>query len=359
MCFFFRDPNERRSHPQASQGFRGEWFFGMGIALEATPGMSDYFSSPQGYRIQKTLKSVLVFKGIGLHTGAKAKVKLVPAPANHGIVFEKTDVKPRARVFAHYDAVVATEMATSLGYQGNPQARINTVEHLLSAVFAMGITNLLIEVTGPEIPILDGSAKPYIDAILDAGIEPQPFSTPTLKVLRPIKVYQNGAVCELLPRDRLRLTTSVDFPHPSIGLQTFAVDLTPKAFSEQVCAARTFGFLKDVERLKAAKLALGASLDNVLAFSDEGVLNPEGSRFSDECVRHKLLDAIGDLALCGCWIEGEMVSFRGGHSIHLAMLKALKSSRANWEILQSEPLPPVAMFAAPEGARAEAPRYSR
>lgn len=341
---------------QQLRAFAGAGFGGMGIAL-FQPNMQDtYFSSPAGYRVQKTLKAPLSFKGVGLHSGAKAKIRLVPAPPNHGIVFERTDLKPRVRIIAHYDAVVSTELATSLGYQDAPNARIFTVEHLMAALYAMGVTNLLVEVTGPEIPILDGSAAPFVEGILDTGIQIQPFSNPTLKILKPIKVYKNNTVAELLPRDRLRLTTSVDFPHPAIGPQTFAMELTPKAFKEEAGRARTFGFMSDFDKLKAANLAQGASLDNVLAFSENGVLNPEGARFTDEVVRHKLLDAIGDLALCGCWIEGEMVSFRGGHSIHLTLLQSLKDCRSHWTILPAEPLPPMPYLnlGEPELAR---PRY--
>lgn len=301
----------------------------------------DHFSSPQTYRIQKTLKHPVTLEGVGLHTGVKARIRLHPAPPNHGVVFERRDVrgiKVPARIYAHYDAVVSTDLATSLGFHDLPDARIGTVEHLLAALYAVGVTNVLVEVNGPEIPILDGSAEPYLDAILDTGLELQPFSNPTLKVLKPIKIYEKGAVCELLPRDRLRLTTSIDFQHPAIGVQTYALEVTPRAFQQEIGAARTFGFLRDVERLQKANLARGASLENVLAFSENGIANPEGMRFGDECVRHKLLDALGDLALCGCWIEGEMVSFRGGHSIHLALLKALKGFRSHWEILPSRPL---------------------
>lgn len=298
----------------------------------------DYFASPQGYRIQKTLKRPVALDGIGLHSGMTTRIKMIPAPPNHGIVFERLDLGAPVRIPAHYDAVVSTELATSLGSRENPEVRISTVEHVMAAVFAMGITNLTIEVSGSEIPILDGSAGPFIEAILDAGVELQPFSQPVLKVIKPIKVYQNGTVCELLPRDRLRLTTSIDFPHPAIGLQIFALELTPRAFRDQVGTARTFGFLRDVERLQKLRLAQGASMENVLAFSEDAVMNPGGVRFPDECVRHKLLDAIGDLALCGCWIEGELVSFRGGHSIHLALLKALPEHRAHWEMVPAEPL---------------------
>lgn len=299
----------------------------------------DFFQSTASYRVQKTLKAPLSFKGVGLHSGTLTKIRLNPAPANHGITLQRTDLKSRPHILAHFDSVISTELATSLGHMGDRENRISTVEHLLSAVYAFGLTNLHIEVLGPEVPILDGSALPFVEGILDTGIAWQPFSQPTLKILKPVKVYQNNTVCELLPRDRLRLTTTVDFSHPSIGAQTFAVELTPKAFTEDVSRARTFGFMTDLEKLKAAKLAQGATLENVLAFTHDGVLNPEGQRYTDEVVRHKLLDAIGDLALCGSWIQGEMVSFRGGHSIHLTLLKSLKDFPSHWVVLPAEPLP--------------------
>ena len=302
--------------------------------------MDDYFSSPQGYRIQKSLRRMTRFTGVGLHTGVATTLELHPAPPNHGIVFERPDLDRPVRIPAHFDAVVATSMATTLGMEEDIEARIGTVEHLMAALYALGITNVRAVVEGPEIPILDGSANPFIQAILEVGIDFQPYSNPVLRVLKPVKVFRDGVICELLPRERLRLTTSVDFPHPSIGLQTFALEVTPGAFIEEICAARTFGFMKDVERLRQNKLALGASIENVLAFNDEGIVNPEGARFNDECVRHKLLDAIGDLALMGCWIEGEMVSFRGGHSMHLALLEALREHPHHWEIDPAVPLNP-------------------
>jgi UDP-3-O-[3-hydroxymyristoyl] N-acetylglucosamine deacetylase len=303
--------------------------------------MEDYFSSPQGYRIQKSLRKSVRFSGVGLHTGVAVALELQPAPPNHGIVFERHDLDRPVRIPAHFDAVVATSMATTLGMNDWAEARVGTVEHLMAALYALGLTNVRAVVEGPEIPILDGSANPFIHGILEVGIDFQPFSNPVLRVLKPVKVFRDGVICELLPRERLRLTTSVDFPHPSIGLQTFALEMTPGAFIEEICAARTFGFLKDVERLRQNRLALGASVENVLAFSEDGVVNPEGPRFTDECVRHKLLDAIGDLALMGCWIEGEMVSFRGGHSMHLSLLQALREHPHHWQIDPAVPLNPV------------------
>lgn len=308
----------------------------------------DFFSGIEGYRIQKTLRTPLVFKGHGLHSGVMARVELIPAPPNTGIVFTRRVGRQTLEIPAHFSFVTATALATTLGQKEFPGSEVATVEHLMAALYAMGINNLKIEVKGPEIPILDGSALPFIEGILDTGIELQNYTHRILKILKPIKVYAHGAICELLPRKRLRLTTSIDFPHPEIGAQTFAMDVSPKSFSEMIGSARTFGFLADLDRLKARQLALGASLENVLGFSETGVLNPEGMRFQDECVRHKWLDALGDLALCGSWVEGELVSFRGGHAIHLALLKALANHPNHWETLAPESLRPYPATASPQ-----------
>ena len=299
---------------------------------------ADFFSTTESYRVQKTLSRPITFRGVGLHSGIKTNLKLSPAPTNHGIIFERIDLKPKIKIPAYFKSVISTSLATSLGSKEYPQAKVSTVEHLLAALYALGVSNVLAEIDGPEIPILDGSANTFIHEILDSGLELQPYSRKILKVIKPLKVYRDGTICELLPRENLRLTTSVDFSHPSIGLQTFALDLTPHSFQSEVARARTFGFQSDLEKLRSKNLALGASLDNVLAFSETSILNPEGARFQDECVRHKLLDAIGDLALCGCWIEGELVSFRGGHSIHLTLLESLEQNPTHWKLISAEPL---------------------
>ncbi|MFM8270066.1 MAG: UDP-3-O-acyl-N-acetylglucosamine deacetylase, partial [Pseudomonadota bacterium] len=285
---------------------------GMPIAL-GFQTLMDFFSSTDGYRVQKTLRRPCLFQGHGIHSGARTQIQLIPCEPNTGIVFLKKEGQQSFKIPAHFEYVTSTSLATSLSLKDVPESRVATVEHLLAALFALGINNLLIEVQGPEIPILDGSALPFVEGILDAGIEFQEYSSKILRILKPIKVYEHGAICELLPRKQLRLTTSIDFNHPKIGAQTFAMDLTPRAFADQIGCARTFGFLSDLEKLKSRNLALGASLDNVLGFSDKDILNSDGMRFSDECVRHKWLDALGDLALCGSWVEGELVSFRGGH----------------------------------------------
>ncbi len=299
---------------------------------------NELLSSVAGYRIQKTLKSPVTLKGIGLHTGRPAEVQIFPAQPNEGLQFEKTVGGKTYRVPAHFESVVSTTLATSLGIAGIEDSKISTVEHLMSALYAMGVTNALIRMEGPEVPILDGSSAPFVEALLETGLAAQPFTANALKILKPIKIYQQGAICELLPRDSLRLTTSVDFPHPMIGTQIFALELSPKSFKDIISNARTFGFYNDLQKLQSHGLALGASLENAVGFTEDGVLNTDGLRYPDECVRHKLLDALGDLALCGSWIQGELVSFRGGHSIHLALLKSLAAHPTHWELLPSEPI---------------------
>lgn len=290
------------------------------------------------YRVQKTLKRPLVFRGVGLHSGIRSEIELIPAEPRSGIVFKKVSHQKVISIPAHYQNVQSTSLATSLGLWGVEESKISTVEHLLAALFGLGITNLEVRVRGPEIPILDGSSLPFVEGILDAGILAQNYSTRTIRILKPIKIYENGTICELLPRKNLRLTTSIQFSHSLIGAQTFSMDLNPQNFHQMVAPARTFGFLEEVENLRKKGLARGASLENVLGFSDTEVLNPEGMRFVDECVRHKWLDALGDLSLCGTWIEGELVSFRGGHAIHRALLNSLHQHPDNWQLIESEAL---------------------
>lgn len=297
-----------------------------------------YSLSWDPYRIQKTLKKPLIFRGVGLHSGVITEIELVPAVPETGIIFKKVSSRNVFSIPAHYENVRSTSLATSLGLPGVEDSTISTVEHLLAALFGMGITNLEVWVKGPEIPILDGSSLPFVESILDVGILTQNHSQRTIRILKPIKIYENGTICELLPRKNLRLTTSIQFEHSLIGAQTFSMDLTPQNFHQMVAPARTFGFLSEVEKLRKKGLARGASLENVLGFSETEVLNVEGMRFVDECVRHKWLDALGDLSLCGTWIEGELVSFRGGHAIHRALLNSLHQHPDNWQLIPSESL---------------------
>lgn len=293
------------------------------------------------YRLQRTIGKPVMIQGTGLHSGKMARLTLVPAEPNAGVWFRRLDVPSCPEIRAHHRSVVDTQLATTLGAPNRHTqnvATVSTVEHLLAATYGMGISNLEVLLEGPEIPILDGSSMPFVDLILDAGLVAQPFSRTTLRVTKAIKIFQGGAICELLPRSSFRLTTSVDFPHPAIGLQTFASELSVESFRSDIAEARTFGFVDDLERLRANQRALGASVENVLAFDSKGIVNKEGARFPDEVVRHKLLDALGDMALCDAWLEGELVSFRGGHGIHSALLRSLENYPSHVEYLPAEPL---------------------
>jgi UDP-3-O-[3-hydroxymyristoyl] N-acetylglucosamine deacetylase len=293
------------------------------------------------YRVQKTIRRPVTVTGIGLHSGQSTRLQILPAETGHGIVFEKIGSRKKFELGAHFKNVVSTSLATSLSIAGEPDSGVATVEHLMSAFYALGITNARVIVEGNEVPILDGSARPFVEAILDGTLELQAMTAPSIRVIKPIRIFQEGVVCELLPRDNLRLTTSIDFDHPAIGAQTFALELTPQSFIDEVSSSRTFGFMKDVDALRARNLAQGASLDNVLAFDEKGIVNKEGARFADECVRHKLLDALGDLALAGARIQGELVSFRGGHSIHIKLLQEVAKMKGSWEWLEAEPVMPT------------------
>jgi UDP-3-O-[3-hydroxymyristoyl] N-acetylglucosamine deacetylase len=298
---------------------------------------SSVWNDYSSYRVQKTLTRAVRLNGIGLHTGNSTTLIIEPAEPNSGIVFQKQNGPVSYTMPASFKNVFSTALATSL-WTGDTASTVSTVEHLMSALYAIGVTNAKVVVEGNEIPILDGSAGPFVDALLDAGVVAQAFTAPFIRVLKPIRIVEHGVICELLPRDQLRLTTSIDFDHPAIGLQTFALELTPQKFIDEVSTSRTFGFSKDVDTLRSKNLALGASLENVLAFDDHKVLNPEGARFPDECVRHKLLDALGDLALAGARIDGELVSFRGGHSIHISLLNSLAKLPTHWEWIPAERL---------------------
>lgn len=295
----------------------------------------------QHYTIQKTIKKPLSFEGVGLHSGKDCRITLYPTDPNTGIQFLRSDLYLSPLVPAEAESVCDTMLATTVG---KGKATVQTIEHLMAALYALGLTNILVECSGPEIPILDGSAFPFVEAIEKGGYQLQPFTMPLIKIKKPIQVFEREGVCELLPRENLRVTASIDFPHPLIQIQTFSMDLTPENFIREVSLARTFGFFSDLKKLQERNLALGASLENALGFNEAGLMNPEGFRIPEECVRHKLLDAIGDLALSGAYFQGEFVSYRGGHALHRSLLLALKANREAWEYVPGEAIRNVLNF---------------
>jgi UDP-3-O-[3-hydroxymyristoyl] N-acetylglucosamine deacetylase len=280
---------------------------------------------------QTTLREDATVTGIGVHSGLPATLTLHPADAGTGIVFVRTgiDGKPDREIRAEYRSVIATEFATVLGDQSGPLC--STAEHVMAALSGLGIDNAIVEVDGPEVPIMDGSAEAFVAAIDQAGIVTLQAPRRFIQVLKPVRVGKDAAFGELRPYARgFRVEIEINFDHPLIGRQTMEMDVEPDAFRREVSRARTFGFMADVAKLWSAGYALGANFENTLVVSENRVLNADGVRFSDEFVRHKTLDAIGDLALAGAPLLGAYRSVRGGHKLNHAVLSALMADQSAW-----------------------------
>ena len=284
---------------------------------------------------QTTLKDHVTIAGIGVHSGAPANLTLHPAEANSGIVFLRSGAEGRAdrELQANYRSVTATEFATVLGDHNGPA--VSTTERVLAALHGCGVDNAVVEVDGPEVPIMDGSAAPFVAAIDQAGIVVLAEQRRYIQVLKTVRVGKGESHGELRPHLRgLRIETEIEFDHPMIGRQTVAMDVEPDTFRRDLARARTFGFMRDVSKLWSAGYALGASLDNTVVVAEDRVLNAEGIRFPDEFVRHKAVDAIGDLALAGAPIIGAYRSVRGGHKLNHAVLSALMADRSAWAYVE-------------------------
>ena len=280
---------------------------------------------------QTTLRDEATLSGVGVHSNLPVTLTLRPAEAGTGVTFIRTgsDGQPRREIRADVRAVTATEFATVLGDSHGPLC--STSEHVLAALSALGVDNVVVEIDGPEVPIMDGSADAFVAAIDKAGIVTLDEQRRYIKVIKPVRVARGDAFGELLPNSRgLRVEVEIDFDHPLIGHQTCAMDVDAGGFRRDLSRARTFGFMKDVAKLWSAGYALGANFDNTLVISEERVLNPDGIRFADEFVRHKALDAIGDLALAGAPLLATYRSVRGGHKINHAVLCALMADPTAW-----------------------------
>jgi UDP-3-O-[3-hydroxymyristoyl] N-acetylglucosamine deacetylase len=284
---------------------------------------------------QTTLRSNATVAGIGVHSGTPVTLTLHPAEANIGIVFLRSGLNGRRdrELVANYRSVTATEFATVLGDQSGPA--VSTTEHVLAALHGLGVDNVVVEVDGPEVPIMDGSAEPFVAAIDQAGIATLAAPRRYIKVLKSVQVGKNGCSGELRPYARgLRVETEIEFDSPLIGRQAFAMDVEPEGFRRELARARTFGFMRDVAKLWSAGYALGASLENTVVVAENRVLNAEGVRFPDEFVRHKAVDAIGDLALAGAPLIGAYRSVRGGHKLNHAVLTALMADQSAWTYVE-------------------------
>ncbi len=280
---------------------------------------------------QRTLKAPVGCQGIGLHSGAHVEMTLRPAPAGSGVTFVRTDLSPAVEIRACAENVVDTAFATTLGKNG---VRVGTVEHLLAALAGLGVDNVRVELNGPEVPILDGSAAPFVYLVRTAGIELQRKFKHFLVVRRPVEVVDGGKRASIQPASQFTISCTIDFDHPLIKDQELKVELSDRIFYREICRARTFGFLRDVEALKGMGLARGGSLDNAIVVDDFNILNPEGLRYSDEFVRHKILDAIGDLALCGMPVIGHVVSYKSGHALNQKLVRRLVSEPGAAEIVE-------------------------
>jgi len=268
---------------------------------------------------QHTLRETLAFEGVGLHTGAAVRARIVPQQANHGIRFS---LDGAASFAATSDHVVETRRATVLG---DGTRTVSTVEHVLSALFALGVDNALVEVTGPEMPVLDGSAGVYVDAIVATGLVEQAALRPRFALPAPAVFADGDAVVVVTPADEFRVRYAVDFAAP-VGAQFFDAAIDAETYRSEIAQARTFGYVHEVEALLAAGLARGGSLDNALVFAPEGPLTP--LRWPNEVVRHKTLDLIGDFALLGAWPQFEVIAIKSGHRLHAKAVAALRAATA-------------------------------
>ena len=284
---------------------------------------------------QTTLRHPVAVSGIGVHSGLPVTLTLHPAGDDSGIVFQRvsTDGSIEREIRADVRAVTATEFATVLGDAKGPLC--STAEHLLAALRGLYVDNVVVEVDGPEVPIMDGSAAAFVDAIDQAGLTSRALPRRYIEVVKTVSVAKDAAFGELRPYQHgFRVDAEIEFDHPLIGQQALSLDIEPDTFRREIARARTFGFMKDVAKLWSAGYALGASFENTLVVSEDRVLNPEGLRFADEFVRHKVLDAIGDLALAGQPLLAAYRTIRGGHKLNHAVLRALIADRTAWRVVE-------------------------
>ncbi len=279
---------------------------------------------------QHTLRAKTTIKGVGLHTGKTIRMDLIPAEAGEGIVFVRSDIRKGDNVIpALWDHVIDTQLCTVIGNDNG--AQVGTIEHLMSALRGCGIDNLRIEIDGPEVPILDGSAMPFVERFDEVGTLEQDAPRRSIRVLKEVSVEHDGKRVTLMPSEESEFSGEINFDHDDIGRQTFSTRLINGNFKHDIAQARTFGFLHEVEYMRSRGLALGGSMDNAIVLSPEAVMNPEGLRYNDEFIRHKLLDAIGDLYLAGGVILGAYDGVKAGHMMNNKILHALFADPSNWE----------------------------
>lgn len=283
--------------------------------------------------MQNTVKTVASLKGVGLHSGKDITLTISPAEENSGIIFVRTDVTDKNNIIpAHWNAVVDTQLCTVIGNEDG--VTVGTIEHLMSALRGSNIDNVRIELDGSEVPVMDGSAMPFLDLIVEAGTQSQREMRRVIRVLKDVSVEKDGKRVTLKPAEGAVFGGEIEFDHPEIGTQRYETQLLNGNFRHDIAEARTFGFLHEVEWMRSQGLALGGSLDNAIVLDQDSVMNPTGLRFDDEFIRHKLLDAIGDLYLAGAPIMGAYDGYKAGHEMNNLILHALFADESAYEIVE-------------------------
>ena len=280
---------------------------------------------------QTTVLNTVSCSGIGLHTGVPCNLTIRPAPDDSGIVFIRNDFHKKVRIKAHIDNVVDATLATTLGRDG---VRVSTVEHLMAAFAGLGIDNADVDLDGPEVPIMDGSSEPFNALLKKAGVQIQDKVKKFVIIKRPVTVTDGDRQATLLPSNDFKISYTIDFKHPLISNQYYLIQISNGNFEREICRARTFGFLKEYEMLKAKGFARGGSLDNAVVIDDTRVINENGLRFSDEFVRHKILDSIGDLWLLGAQVIGHFIGYKSGHTLNHKLIHKLLAHKDWWELLE-------------------------
>ncbi|WP_220753621.1 MULTISPECIES: UDP-3-O-acyl-N-acetylglucosamine deacetylase [Shewanella] len=285
---------------------------------------------------QRTVQKMVKSTGVGLHSGNKVTLCIMPAPVNTGIVLRRTDLSPAVEIPAKAHLVRETTMCTAL--VNDEGVRISTIEHLFAALAGLGIDNAVIEVDAPEIPIMDGSASPFVFLLQSAGIKEQSVAKKYIKINQTIRVEDGDKWAELKPFKGFRVDFKIDFNHPEISRsqQHMVMDFSTSAFVKDISRARTFGFMQDIEYLRANNLALGGSMENAVVLDEYRVLNPDGLRYEDEFVKHKILDAFGDLYVAGHAIVGEFCAYKTGHALNNQLVRALLAQQEAWELVSFE-----------------------
>ena len=284
------------------------------------------------YCRQRTLAAPVHCSGVGVHSGRNVNLTITPAPENHGIKFQRIDLPDSPRINALFNMVVDTSLATVIGHEG---AIVSTIEHLMASFSGLSIDNALVRLDNYEMPILDGSARQFTQLILETGIVEQESPRSYFIVKKPILLEAHDKYVKLYPSDTPTLTCTIEYNHPLIQTQTCSIELNTANFEREICSARTFGFVQDIEMMKRYGLGRGGTLDNAVVIDTDHVLNEDGLRYPDEFVRHKLLDCIGDFSLLGMPILGHIKAFKSGHAFNHAFLKEFFARKDAWETVSS------------------------